>query len=346
MKIEKRVYGVLEKAYCLNFLPLKNAMTLIAASEKEGGGCVRYDFDSGAATQVWENRGGTMTICPTDDRGGVLAVQNFFMGFQAETARIVCTQQDEKGVYGKEQVFAELPFVHRFGLVEANDHSAKYVVACTVTTAKDNRDDWSRAGSVLISEYDTPFTKPVFTERCKLHKNHGYWHGTYNGRDVVFISAEEGLFALYPPKTKGAAFEMEPILSREISDAVAVDIDNDGIDEIMAIEKFHGNLVTINKRVNGEWVVVYETEATFAHALWAGKLLGRNSFLMSYRKNDAELLLFTQAADGSIEKTRIDAHIATPNIDVFQKNGKAYIVAADRTDPQAETTVVYELSNH
>lgn len=340
MRIQKLIYGQLDKAYCLNFLRLKEGPAIVAASEKRGGACVRYDFETGAETPVWSDAGGTMTICQTDMDGSFLAVQNFFMGFQAETARIVRATPG----YRADAVYAELPFVHRFGLIDAVDGSARYLVACTVTTAKDNRDDWSRPGSVLVSEFRDALQPPKFTEIAKLHKNHGYWHGRFDGADLLFISGQEGLMALYPPKTAGEPFRMECILPREISDAVAVDIDGDGVDEILAIEGFHGNRVTINKRVNGIWQAIHEIEAEFAHALWAGNLLGRNSFLMSYRRNAAELLLLRMGQDGQIQRTCIATGIATPNIDVYQNAGKAYIVAADRSDPQSEKTVVYVLS--
>lgn len=345
MQIKKLIYGQLDKAYCLNFLKLKDGMAIVAASEKRGGACSRYDFATGAETPVWTDAGGTMTICQTGDDGSFLAVQNFFMGFQAETARIVRAIPEGDG-YRSDSVYTELPFVHRFGLISAADGSETYLVACTVTTAKDKREDWSRPGSVLVSPFADASQPPKFTEIAKMHKNHGYWHGKFDGDDLLFLSGQEGLMALYPPKTKGQAFQMTCILPREISDAVAVDIDGDGQDEILAIEGFHGNHVTLNKRVAGTWQVVYEFEAEFAHALWAGNLLGQNSFLVSYRRNAAELLLLRMGQDGNMVRTCIASSIATPNIDVYQEDGKAYVVAADRSDPQSEKTVVYVLSEN
>ena len=342
MKIEKKILGELEKAYCLNFIKLENVQYAIAASEKEGGSCILYNPESGEQKTVWENRGGTMTICMADESSEILAVQNFFMKFKAETAKIVCADvlSDQPN---SERDYLTLPFVHRFGLISSVDGKAQYIVFCTVTTAKDNTDDWHRPGYVYTCEYNGPDTKPDLKEVLCLHKNHGYWHGQYNGQDVIFVSAEEGLYALYPPKSAGGEFSVVRLFAREIGDAAAVDIDADGEDEIIAIEGFHGNSITVNKFIDSKWETIYRTDAEFAHALWAGEINGVKSFLVGYRKGEAELFML-RIKDGIFEKAVIEGSIATPNIDVIPLPDKTMVLAADRSDSASERVVIYTIS--
>ena len=89
---------------------------------------------------------------------------------------------------------------------------------------------------------------------------------------------------------------MTRLLDREISDAAVVDIDGDGIEELIAIEGFHGGHITINKPVKGGWQEVYRYPAPFAHVVWGGSVLGAPALILAYRDDNGALMLLRKSA--------------------------------------------------
>ena len=67
-------------------------------------------------SRIWDEPGGTMTICAMPDSSGtILAVQNFFPVFKAENAIIVSANASAGGndLWVTKKVL-DLPYVHRF----------------------------------------------------------------------------------------------------------------------------------------------------------------------------------------------------------------------------------------
>lgn len=92
---------------------------------------------------------------------------------------------------------------------------------------------------------------------------------------MLLIAGSEGLYEVAVPGGADIPWRAERLLDREISDAVTVDLDGDGVEELVTIEGFHGDEIAVNKLCGDRWEIVYRFDAPFAHAsgaetFWAG----------------------------------------------------------------------------
>lgn len=325
--MEKKVLGDLPFAYAVEFFHTDHGLRAVAASEGEGG-AFWCDLDGGSREQIWENAGGTMTICQLNANGDFLAVQNFFKGFQSQTARIVHCRRRPAGWFCEKVL--DLPYVHRFGAFDIGGEL--WLLACTLCEKKEFRADWSSPGKVLAGRLD------LAAKTCDWHavvpaltKNHGWHRVRRDGRDIVLVSGMEGVYRIDVPRAPGEAWTSEMIHTGEISDIALYDLDGDGEDELLTFEPFHGNLFRIHKRHDGEWKMVYGYPVEFGHAVWCGDIGGRPSVLMGYRQENAALVLM-QKKDGpapwSMDITFIDENEAPTNIAVDQADGVTRVLCA------------------
>lgn len=69
------------------------------------------------------------------------------------------------------------------------------------------------------------------------------------------------------------------------SDAVLVDLDQDGEKELVLISPFHGEHIYFYKKIDGAYKKVYTYDtADFAHAIYGGTLLGKPAVIIGHRK--------------------------------------------------------------
>lgn len=315
MCIQKEILMDLPMSYAISFLDKQGRQMCVCASEGTGG-CYAFPVDQPSQVEtVWENAGGTMSISQIAPDGTFLAVQNFFKGFNAKTGRLVKAVPAEDG--WQTQHFMDTPYLHRFDVIDVEDK--QFLIACALCEHKEFREDWSRPGKVTLGVLSAGQQPPQEMKVLipSLTKNHGFYRGEHNGRKVVLIAGMEGLYEVRIPEKADGEWASDLLIPREISDACIVDIDDDGVEEIVTIEGFHGDHIAVNKLVDGEWQVVYSYPAPFAHVVWGGKVLGRNSLLLAYRNDNGALMLFRKAdrADGfSMEHLVIDELISPTNL--------------------------------
>lgn len=211
----------------------------------------------------------------------------------------------------------DYPYLHRFDVVDVQDQ--KFLVACNLCKEKAFREDWNSPGQVSIGQLkgnnDPPERMKVLIP--KLTKNHGFYRGTHEGRQVLLISGMEGLYEVFIPAKASDPWKYEQLLDREISDATFVDIDDDGMQELVTIEEFHGDHIVINKLIDGAWQEVYRYPAPFAHVVWGGKILGKSSLLVAYRRDNGALLLMRKSnrpGGYTMDHILIDELVAPTNL--------------------------------
>ncbi len=281
--------------------------------------CLAFSANGELLETPWEDQGGTMNLCQLDGEGSFLAVQEFYKNFHSQTAGIVRAIRAGDG--WETRRIADLPFVHRICVRQVEDDP--YVIACTISDDKQNAADWSKPGQVYIGKVPKDFSQPLELSPLieGIYKNHGLFSGALDGKEAILITGQEGVFRIDVPETESRAWTFEKILDREVSDVTVIDIDGDGFDELITIEGFHGDTIAVNKRVDGQWRIVYRYPVKLAHALWSGNVLGEPAVLVGYRGANGALVMLTFGGwrDGDLlmDVSAIDEHEGPTNIAVI-----------------------------
>lgn len=337
LKWKRSVLSDIEGIYCLELFNTDSGFKIVAAGETHGGVCKMIDFASRTEEQVWDGPGGCMNVSQLNSAGSVVAIQNFYKGFQSKEAQVVRADKTEQG--WKTTVLKVIPYLHRSGVVHTVS-DGDWIVCSQLCTERNDAQDWSHPGKILAAKVPAEGEEIEFRVlREGVTKNHGFWQGVFDGEEVTLIGGTEGLFRVRPPKD-GNDWQVDRLLDREVSDVAVADLDGDGEDELVVFDGFHGELCTVNKRVNGEWEVVFELPMHFSHAIWAGELLGRNMFAVGYRKEDGKFYVVEHTEEG-YRATLVEEGIAPSNVRGFMFGGKSYLAVAARDMDQV---VLFELT--
>ncbi|MDJ0292608.1 hypothetical protein QLH48_19615, partial [Bacillus safensis] len=178
--------------------------------------------------------------------------------------------------------------------------------------------------------------KPIELKVIKegLTKNHGYCRAYHNGKMVGLVTSQEGVFRVTPPQSDDEEWTIEKIMDRPTSDVAVVDIDEDGEDELVTIEEFHGKHFRINKKYGDEYKIIYEypKEMDFGHVVWGGKLRGVPNIIGGYRRCDKDLF-YIQCTDKEkleFETVVIESGVGPSNVAVLNEDDRDIIISANR----------------
>lgn len=343
MKFEKKVLTNLHRCYATSNTMVNGERNILLATEGEGA-CYSYTGEDFKQNTVWDGPGGTMSMVSVPGKNGdFLAVQNFFPTFQSENATIVWAKPVDGGTWDVKTLF-KLPYVHRFDILQANGKN--YFLGATLCTTKEFKEDWSNPGKIYVGEIPEDLNEPIKLEIIKagLTKNHGYCRATWNKVMAGLVTCEEGVFVVTPPQTCKEEWKIEQIMNKPVSDIAVVDIDGDGVDELVTIEEFHGGNFLINKKIDGEYKVVYKypKEMDFGHVVWGGKLRGIPSIIGGYRRNEKELFVI-QCDDKeklTFKTEVIEAGIGPSNVAVINEEDRDIIISANRELGEAALYIV------
>lgn len=336
MKIEKLRLDEITRCYCASSIEVDGELNLILASEDPESPCIAYSGENFDVKQtIWDDRGGCMSIIPIPNKENeFLAVNEFYLKVTPSLSKLVWGKYTDNGWEIKD--VESLPFLHRFDIYDIN--GVNYVIAATIARSKEHKEDWSNPGQVYVAKLpDNPEEGLEFKEILDgCFRNHGYSRGYDEAGNVVgYFGSDSGIIKITPPHT-GDEWKCETIMKGNISEIALVDIDNDGVEEIMTIEEFHGDQVQIYKLIDGEYTKVwsYEPEIDFAHSLVGCKLAGKNSFVVGIRRVDAELFV-VQYNDGEFEVTVVEKNIGPANLAVVNRANDDLIIAANHTAAEA-----------
>jgi hypothetical protein len=275
--------------YAVNTVHINEKMFIGAGSE---GPYPSYliDMSDFSKTVIAGVPGGTMSIVPArinnTDLVSVMGLFPPFIGYEAGIYR----HSPVSGHWHTEKIIS-LPFAHRCEIL--NRMGSHYLFISSVSRYKENPADWSRPGELYI----VPFTGmagdgspgvPFFSD---IYKNHGMIRSTFGGKESVSVSGENGIYAIVPDRRSG--WEVHEIYDREVSEFEFFDVDNDGVDELITIEPFHGNALNIYKRNGGGWSRSFQSELSFGHGLSSGLINGVPSIAVGNREGDKALMLFS-----------------------------------------------------
>ena len=335
MKFEKIHLDDIKRCYCASHMFIDGKPLIFFASEDPESPCNAYmgeDFTE--KVNLWEDRGGCMSIIPFPDRPGeFLAVNEFYLKVSPSHSKLVWGKCVD-GQWTVKDVF-NLPYLHRFDIynVEGKD----YVLVTTIARDKRNKEDWTRPGQVYVGEIPADLENENVVLRQLMDgqfHNHGYYRCHEDGKDCSYIASDQGVFRIDPP-CEGKDWTVTRIKEGRTSEAAVGDIDGDGIDEMITIEPFHGNTIKIYK-LDGNCTEVYSYpyELDFAHALKFDEIGGKKCFVGGIRRVDAELFVITYE-NGEYKLDRVDLGGGPANVDVLHAYGHDYILAANHTRNEA-----------
>lgn len=326
IEIKKEVIGSMERCYALASINTMSGKKIIVGSEAVGGECKIYSLEDYTEETIFKNIGGTMSIVPLNTKDeqqeSFLISQKFYPGFQAKESKIVkLTKKEEHWV--SEEVLV-MPYLHRFDIIQ-ND-GKDYIVCATLCTWKNEREDWSSPGHVFVGEYDrnNNTVKNLRIVLANITKNHGFIKVQENQQQTVIISSEDSVYKIFVEKDHYYYKNINGIPSSEIT---LVDINNDGEQEMVIIEEFHGKTLGVYDR-KGELLTRINRDASFLHSLWSGSFAGQNIVICGARRGLSDLVLIYFNEKMDLQVVEIDSNVGSANIIVEEiENGLSIISA-------------------
>ena len=336
MKVNKKVISNLEKCYSIAPLYYQGKEHILVAAEKQDP-CYMFDLDGNKEDTLWEQPGGVMSMVQVPGSDGVfLATHKFYSPNDSAEAKIVVVSSDEECGW-RVRTLVCLPHVHRFDVVSRN--GVNYLIACALKSGHQHKDDWSMPGKVYaavlpenLDEFDEGHQLGLTVIKDNMLKNHGYYRMNGEGMDVCLISCEEGVFRFTPPESPDQSWKIECLLEEPASDAVLIDLDNDGEKELAMISPFHGNSICIYKKTENGYQKVYSYDtAEFAHAIYGGSVMEQPTVIIGHRKGTRDLLAFTYNAEKqSYQANVIDKDCGSANVYKYTHHGKEILISANR----------------
>lgn len=347
MKATKKVIGELEKCYSLAMLHYQGKDHFLCAAEKVNN-CYLISLDGEIEETVWEGPGGVMTMVQVPGTDGqFLATRKFYSPNDSKEASIVVVTPKGKNDW-EVRTLVDLPFVHRFDILQAGGKN--YIIACALKSDHEFKDDWRFPGKVFVGElpadlsgYNDDNQLELTELKDNMLKNHGYYrHVEADGSTSSIVSCDNGIFQFFPPKTAGGEWTIKELVSDAASDAVLMDLNGDGVEELCALAPFHGDTINIYEQKNGKFEVAYTypEKLEFLHAIFGGQVNGENTFIVGHRKGERYLLAFTYK-DGKYVADKLDEGCGAANVLHYTHNGKEILIATNR---EINEMAMYELT--
>jgi len=269
-----------------------------------------------------------------------LAIMDFYLKATPSLAKLVWVKYSAELGFEQHDLFY-LPYLHRFDLYATP--TAVYLLGCTIAEAKDHKDDWTRPGMVYGAILPDDLTQPIALTALKggLFKNHGYCRSkTHSGG---FIACDDGVYQVTTPSVDNDQWKIEKIFDGAMSEVAFADIDNDGQDEMISIEPFHGNSIKIYKKLNHQYQPIYQYpfELDFAHTIIGTKLFTKQCFIGGIRRINPDLFMISMQ-DNQLITDIIDQGCGPANCNVYDAGDTIYLHSANHTANHAAIYLIKE----
>ncbi|MCI1208516.1 MAG: hypothetical protein LKF96_03605 [Treponema sp.] len=312
MNIKKQDVIDIQGVYAIGSFDKNGKVFFVASSENHNGSACAIDAENPENVYPFSvGAGGSMGLVNIPESDTIFSIENFFPVFDSQEALVVKTRFTAKNgkISGQRLQKTALPYCHRIAVVTEPD--GQYVICGTLCKHKEFVEDWSTAGSVMVS----PLSDGILhfsSIKEGIHKHHALSvYRNKAGYDDVYAGGSEGTFKC---GMDNGLWKVERILPNPTSEITVGDFDDDGKDEIAIIEGFHGNMVKIFKEENGSYNCVTSLPIQFGHVLWSGRILGNPALIVGERGGNKELSLYHYTKKGLIDKTVIDSGIGPTQI--------------------------------
>ena len=350
MEFEKRTLCEIEKCYAVLGVSAGDDPILFYAGEGNGSLRAFHGNDFAVCNTIWEGGGGTMSIVPVRGyTGWAFASRGFYSMVESADSTIEIVRYD--GHAFTHEPIARLPYLHRFGVLRAED-GTDYLLAASIASYKENKEDWSHPGHLYYAALPKSLTASFSLSFQQLDGdyfvNHGFCAGSYRGCEAAFIGCQNGAFAVAPPSRTGGEWTIERLFDGPVSDLAVSDIDGDGLDEIAVLRPFHGNCCELLKNRGTGWesVYTYPVENDFYHAVLSAEIGPRRVFVVGARKLSAQLFLLGWDEATNSVRVQVLAEGAGPsNVAVLNLPGQDLLLSADRMVGKATLFVFPKAGN-
>jgi len=355
VSVSAQTLGTMPNPYVVKVLDLPAGPAVVCASEGYGP-VIAIDPATWNVRTVADGPGGCLDVTPVPGHNALYMIGGSFVGYDFHRSGVYRLDIPGPGspeVPGVPIRLFDLPFAHRLQSFRNDD--GVHLIAASIAQSKRDRDDWSRPGAVYVADLGDGFAvpeggaepptpaaragipgtvplplRPVLGE---LHRNHGLTT-VHNGAAVgsagsddtgwLYISGTEGTFRAPFPATNESLWEFERVFDHEISELFFIDLDNDGVDELVTIEPFHGDRLAVYRvdRASGPPLTLWlEKEIAFGHGLWTGTIGGAPSILVGNRSGHKNLEM-VRVSEGRLVTETIAEGTGTAQVAVVPDAGK------------------------
>lgn len=320
--------------YTANAFGFDGGLCIGVGPEKSGTPCL-LTYPTGNITDAGASPGGMMSFIPLPGREDMLvSVMGLFPPFRGQDAGVY--RHTRTADFWKAEKVLHLPFAHRCEILRKKQ--VNYLFISTVSRHKQEPADWSQPGEVFLSVLIDP-SSPVWEAKRVMggiFRNHGMLKASVGGQETICVSGAEGIFSLLPDED-GGGVQVTQLFDKEVSEFAFIDLDGDGLDELVTIEPFHGNCLKVYKSSSTGWEEKYNASLSFGHGLSAGRLTGAPAIAVGNRGGDAALELFLPAGKElrNFSRVCVEKGTGTTQTQIFGYGGRDYLLSANQLKGEA-----------
>ena len=299
--------------------------TCVGAGSETTPAVYLQDLASGESSFVDGCPGGVMSFVPVPGHPDLFySIMGLFPPFVGADAGVFMHRRKADG-WDTVKAMA-LPFAHRCDILEKDGKN--YVFAASCSRFKENPADWSLSGELYVIPLnaDGLAGEPELVYN-KIWRHHGMLKAVIEGEETILFSGAEGIFYMV---LDGGKWAVKQFFDHEVSEFALIDLDGDGVDELITIEPFHGNTLNVYKCVDGRWDKLYTDELWFGHGLSAGMFKGEPIFVVGNRRGPLTLNMYRRLADGSFSCETLEEEAGPTQTLVFTADGTDYILSANQ----------------
>lgn len=325
----------ISRCYAVTAATIDKSPAFIFSSDGKDAQGIAFHGENFSEKQIiWEGAGGCMSIREIPNKENeLLVILEFYLGESPSFSKIVWFKKQNNEWYSKD--LYHIPFIHRMDILEIRNKN--YVICATISHFKYEKEDWNLPGAIyafkLPNNFEDNFDINPTLIHEGLYKNHGYFKDDEN----AYFSGDEGVFKLLTPTEDISTWSVQQIYDQPTSDIILVDLNNDGIKELVVIDEFHGNqlrILELNHKNLYNTVYRLNDGSRVIHGLSSIVIGGKTTLVVSARKGTAELFL-VQYSNNKYEKTSIDAGHGPINITTSLINNVPVIATANHTSNMA-----------
>jgi hypothetical protein len=324
----KRVILGIEEVYTANAFQAGTGFYIGAGSETKPQ-VYLYDIRTGDNSQVSDSPGGMMSFISVPGNPDLfVSIMGLFPPFIGGEAGLFMHKRMNGGWQTHRAL--HLPFAHRCEIL--NRAGKNFLFAATVSTYKENPQDWSNPGALHLIEIDDA---PEATWKSRvidssITRNHGMTRTRINDKETICISGKEGIFFL--EQRPGDEWNLQPVFNREVSEMTFIDLDGDGQDELVTIEPFHGETLNVYKNTGKKWELRISDSLSFGHGLSSGIIKHKPVIVVGNRSRSLALESFAihDLVKGKFDRVVIEENAGPTQTQVFSVGDEDYILSANQ----------------
>lgn len=326
--MKKKIILNVESVYTANAFQIGSEMFVAAGSETKPE-VYLYNLNSGNSSFVTGCPGGVMSFIPVPGNPELFfSIMGLFPPFIGTEAGVFMHRRtDDKW---ETQKAMDLPFAHRCEILNRNGKN--YLFAASVSKYKENPPDWSNPGEMYLIRLDDDIRLPLKPELIdnSLTRNHGMLRKSINGTETVCMSGVDGIF--YFELQPGDKWVKKSLFDKEVSEFCFIDLDGDGLEELVTIEPFHGEALNVYKRNGQQWELKFTDSLSFGHGLSCGSFQNEPVIVVGNRRGSFTLDMFkvTDLASGNFSRKVLEQDAGPTQTQVFTAGNTDYILSANQ----------------